>query len=375
MRAIDVPLSGGRDYKILLGGGSLNRLGEELGAVARSKRAVIITQPGIARHWGAPVVESLESSGFDVSTIAFPAGERHKHLNAIARLYERLYNLPGIDRRTVLVALGGGVVGDMAGFVAATYLRGMDCVQVPTTLLAMVDSSVGGKTGVDFREGKNLIGAFHQPRLVLADPETLSTLPRREVRSGLAEVIKYGVIREPGLLRFIRERAKGLLAGDADALGFLVERSCAIKAEVVCADEREETGLRAILNFGHTIGHALESATNYRRYKHGEAVAIGMMAACAIGEEAGVTPEEVTGEVLATLKAVGLPTALPGDIDDDALIGLTARDKKAAGGRARYVLARGLGEVALTDVPSEVVEAGLDRLRRGGGALWREATA
>ena len=375
MRVTDVPLSGGRDYKVLIGGGLLETLGEELSQVARSKRAVVITQPGIARRWGAPVVESLENAGFDVSVIEFPAGERHKHLKAIARLYERLYTLPGIDRKTVLVALGGGVVGDMAGFVAATYLRGMDCVQVPTTLLAMVDSSVGGKTGVDFRAGKNLIGAFHQPRLVLADPATLSTLPRREVRSGLAEVIKYGVIREPELLVFIRERAKNLLAGDADALGFLVERSCAIKAEVVCADEREETGLRAILNFGHTIGHALESATSYRRYKHGEAVAIGMMAACAIGEAAGVTPEEVTEEVLATLKAVGLPTALPDDIDDAALICLTARDKKAAGGRARYVLARGPGEVALADVSSETVEAGLDRLRRGGGALWRETTA
>lgn len=367
MRVTDVPLSGGRDYRILIEGGSLADLGEELAKVARSSRAVVVTQPRISRHWGSSALESLQRSGFDVSLVEFPAGERHKHLRAIARLYERLYNLPGIDRKTTLVALGGGVVGDMVGFVAATYLRGMDYVQAPTTLLAMVDSSVGGKTGVDFLEGKNLIGAFHQPRLVLADPVTLTTLSKREVRSGLAEAIKYGVIREPELLSFVRERAKGLLAGDADALGYIVERSCAIKAEVVCADEREETGLRAILNFGHTIGHALESATRYRRYKHGEAVAIGMLAACAIGEEAGVTPGELTEEILITLKSVGLPTALPGDIDDATLIELTARDKKAAAGRARYVLASGSGEVALTDVLAEVVAAGLDRLRRRGG--------
>jgi 3-dehydroquinate synthase len=375
VRGIDVPLSSGRDYRILIGGGALPSLGAELLAVARSRRAVVVTQPGIAKHWAAAVLESLQAAGFDVSLIEFPAGERHKHLATIARLYERLYNLPGIDRKTTLVALGGGVVGDMVGFVAATYLRGMDYAQVPTTLLAMTDSSVGGKTGVDFRAGKNLIGAFHQPRLVLVDPATLSTLSKREVRSGLAEVIKYGVIREPELLAFVRERAKGLLSGDADALSHIVERSCAIKAEVVCADEREETGLRAILNFGHTIGHALESATNYRRYKHGEAVAIGMMAACAIGEEAGVTPGELTEEIRATLNSVGLPIALPDDIDDETLIELTARDKKASAGRARYVLAHRAGEVALTDVAPETVEAGLNRLRRGGGTLWRQTTA
>ena len=375
MRVTDVPLSEGRGYRILTGAGSLAGLGEELAAVARSTRVVVISQPAIARRWFEPVRESLSEAGFDVSSLAFPAGERHKHLGTIARLYDGLYNLPGIDRKTMLVALGGGVVGDMAGYVAATYLRGMDYIQAPTTLLAMVDSSVGGKTGVDFREGKNLIGAFHQPRLVVADTATLATLPKREVRSGLAEAIKYGVIREPALLEFVRKRAKLLLSGDADATGYVVERSCAIKAEVVCADEREETGMRAILNFGHTIGHALESATAYRRYKHGEAVAIGMAAACAIGEAAGVTPRDLTCEVVATLASVGLPTMLPDDIDDSALMELTARDKKAAAGRARYVLATRPGEVALVEVSPETVAAGLARLRRGGGAVWQETTA
>jgi 3-dehydroquinate synthase len=356
VRVLPVSLPSGRSYDIQIGSNVLERAGSCIAAVARSKRVVVITQPPIARHWGQVFTESLTASGLDVSVVSYPAGERHKHLSAIARLYERLYNLAGIDRKTLLVALGGGVVGDMVGFVAATYLRGLDYVQVPTTLLAMVDSSVGGKTGVDFREGKNLIGAFHQPCLVLADTRTLSTLPARERRSGLAEVIKYGVIREPALLE--------LSAGEDWAT--LVERSCAIKAEVVGGDEREESGLRAILNFGHTIGHALEGATAYRRYKHGEAISIGMVSAALIGEEAGVTPPEVTARLRAALERVGLPTALPEDIDDQTLVALTRRDKKAVGGVARYVLAQELGRVALQDVTEATVVAGLTRQRREG---------
>jgi 3-dehydroquinate synthase len=353
---VAVGLAGGRGYEIQIGAGLLTQAGPGIAAVARSSRVVVITQPPIARHWGAPLRESLTAAGLDVSEIVYPSGERHKHLRTIARLYERLYNLPGIDRKTLLVALGGGVVGDMAGYVAATYLRGMDYVQVPTTLLSMVDSSVGGKTGVDFLEGKNLIGAFHQPRLVVADTDTLTTLPARELRSGLAEVVKYGVIRDPALLDTVqgvdRER--------------LVERSCQIKADVVAGDEKEESGLRAILNFGHTVGHAIEGATAYRRYKHGEAIAIGMVAASLIGEEAGVTPPEVTVRLRAVLTALGLPTALPKDIDDATLIALTARDKKASGGVARYVLAQKLGIVALQDVPAATVAAALERHRREG---------
>jgi 3-dehydroquinate synthase len=356
VRVLPVSLSSDRSYDIQIGPDVLDTAGAAIAAVARSKRVVVVTQPPIARHWGQVFTESLEAAGLDVAVLSYPAGERHKQLPAIARLYERLYNLPGIDRKTLLVALGGGVVGDMVGFVAATYLRGLDYVQVPTTLLAMVDSSVGGKTGVDFREGKNLIGAFYQPRLVLADTRTLSTLPARERRSGLAEVVKYGVIRAPELLEAVQ----------GDDLGFLVERSCAIKAEVVGGDEREESGLRAILNFGHTIGHALEGATAYRRYKHGEAIAIGMISAALIGEEAGVTPPDVTARLRATLKKVGLPTELPGDIEDQALIALTRRDKKAAGGVARYVLAQKLGHVALQDVTEATVVAGLARHRREG---------
>jgi 3-dehydroquinate synthase len=362
---VPVALSEGRDYQIQIGSGALNSLGEQAQAVARSSRAVVLSQPGISRHWGPQVQKSLEEAGFQVDMLSYPAGERHKNLQMIGRLYENLYELtPALDRKTLLVALGGGVVGDMVGYVAATYLRGLDYLQVPTTLLAMVDSSVGGKTGVDFREGKNLVGAFHQPRAVVIDPSVLTTLPRREVRAGLAEVVKYGVIQDPELLRYVTQSAKLLQAIDSEAIAHVVARSCQLKAEVVTADEREETGLRAILNFGHTIGHALEGATHYRRYKHGEAVAIGMVSAALIGEEAGVTPKEVTLALMGALEALRLPCALPTDISDEALITLTTRDKKAVAGEARFVLAEALGAVRLCPVPLDIVRSGLIRHRQ-----------
>ena len=365
MTRVPVALSAGRRYEIHIGSGQLNLLGEHCVGIARSSRAVILTQPTVARHWGTRVQTSLQDAGFTTQQLCFPAGERYKNLTTIARLYEGLYNLvPALDRKTLLVTLGGGVVGDMVGYVAATYLRGLDYVQVPTTLLAMVDSSVGGKTGVDFREGKNLIGAFHQPRTVVIDPEVLTTLPRRELRAGLAEVAKYGVIQDPHFLEQLQRDAAALVRGEVTTIEAVVTRSCQLKAEVVTADEHEETGLRAILNYGHTIGHALESATRYRRYKHGEAVAIGMVAAALIGERAGVTPPSVTTAIRETLVALKLPTTLPEGIDDEVLIALTARDKKAVAGEARFVLATQLGTVALQDVPVATVREGLAEHRR-----------
>jgi 3-dehydroquinate synthase len=364
MTRICVALSAERAYDIHIGAGVLERAGAWLGDIARSPRVVVLTEPAIGRRHGQRLLDGLRAGGLDPTLIAFTAGERRKHLGTIARVYGELYNLPGIDRKTLLVALGGGVVGDMVGFVAATYLRGMDYVQVPTTLLALVDSAVGGKTGVDFRDGKNLIGAFHQPRAVLADTAVLGTLPLREVRAGLAEVVKYGIIREPALLGYLMANATALLRRDGDALEWIGAQSCAIKADVVGADEREETGVRAILNYGHTIGHALESATQYRRYKHGEAIAIGMVSAACIGEAAGVTPPAVRPTLVALLQRLGLPTALPVEITDDTLIALTRRDKKAESGTARYVLARGLGDVALTAVDDAVVRQGLWAHRR-----------
>lgn len=364
-QVVPVALSEGRDYQIQIHPGALSTVGEQAKAVARSSRVVVLSQPGIFRRWGQQVLASLEAAGLQVNSLCYPAGEHHKNLRMIGRLYEGLYELtPALDRKTLLIALGGGVVGDMVGYVAATYLRGLDYLQVPTTLLAMVDSSVGGKTGVDFREGKNLVGAFHQPRAVVIDPNVLTTLPRREVRAGLAEVVKYGVIQDPELLCYITRQAKLLQDIDPEAIAHVVARSCQLKAEVVTADEREETGLRAILNFGHTIGHALEGATHYRRYKHGEAVAIGMVSAALIGEEAGVTPKEVTVALREALEALGLPQALPTDISDEALLALTARDKKAVVGEARFVLVEALGTVRLCPVPLELVRSGLVRHRQ-----------
>jgi 3-dehydroquinate synthase len=360
---VDVPLGESRSYQIHLGDGLLADAGRIVAEAVGARRAVIVTQPSIARLWGEPLRASLAVAGQEeVPVLTFPAGERFKTLGTIERLYGKLYALePAVDRSSLIVALGGGVVGDMAGYVAATYLRGIDYVQIPTTLLAMVDSSVGGKTGVDYRSGKNLIGAFHQPRSVVIDPETLATLPVREFRAGMAEVIKYGVIRDPALLGEIAERGMALRT-DAASLCRVIARCCEIKADVVSKDEFERSGLRAILNFGHTIGHALESATAYRRYKHGEAVAIGMVAATCIGEVHGVTPPDVIEGIIAALRAVGLPSAIPADIEPDAVLALLGRDKKAVAGRARFVLAERIGAVTLAgDVSERTVREGLAR--------------
>lgn len=369
MLKVEVGLSGGRAYDIHIGSGLLEAAGEKLAEIARSRQAVIITHARLASaDWTNRLLHSLKGAGFgDTPVVTFAAGERFKTLGTMARLYDKLYNLSTtIDRKTLIIALGGGVVGDMAGFAASTYLRGLDYVQIPTTLLAMVDSSVGGKTGVDFREGKNLIGAFHQPRRVLIDLATLCSLPVRERRAGMAEVIKYGVIADPGLLAIVTSEAKRLQSLKGDALLPVIRRSCQIKADVVTQDEVEETGLRAILNFGHTIGHALESATGYRRYRHGEAIAIGMMVAAAIGETVGVTPPEVRPALADALNAHHLPTTLPADVKHDDLLALTGRDKKAERGRARFVLATRLGEVRLIgDVEEKAVREGLRRTTEG----------
>jgi len=366
---IHVPLDGGRAYDIHIGPDVFATAGKRIAESAIGvRRVVIVTQPAIARHWAAPLIVGLVAGGFETpAVVTFAAGERYKTVGTIQRLYAALYGItPAIDRRTLIIALGGGVVGDIAGFLAASYLRGLDYVQAPTTLLAMVDSSVGGKTGVDFQAGKNLIGAFHQPRMVLADLATLTTLPVREFRSGMAEVIKYGVIRDPELLATTTDLDSRHLRGNADgALAGVVARCCEIKADVVSKDEFELTGLRAILNFGHTIGHALESATLYRRYRHGEAVAIGMVAAARIGEEAGVTPVDVCPAIVAALNAQGLPTVLPADISPEVLIAGSSRDKKALGGVARFVLADRAGSVSLFDtIDRDAVRRGLDRSYR-----------
>lgn len=366
---VPVTLGEGRSYSIHIGAGLLAQSGRLAGDAlggTNGRQAVIITQPNIAGLYGQAVEQSLSEAGFGpVSTVTFAEGEEHKTLATVERLCSALYDLPvAVDRKTLIVALGGGVVGDVAGYVAAIYLRGLAYIQIPTTLLAMADSSVGGKTGVDFKSGKNLVGAFHQPRSVVIDSDVLRSLSVRDTRAGMAEIIKYGVISDADLLQFVETNADEILRLDADAIAHIVRRSCQIKADVVSRDEFETLGLRAILNYGHTIGHALESATDYKRFRHGEAVAIGMMAAAYIGEARNVTPPDVVLQTRNALQAFGLPAVLPSDVPADDLIALLGRDKKAEGGRAKFVLAETIGKVGVWgDVSEFMIHQGLEKAK------------
>jgi 3-dehydroquinate synthase len=367
-RSIAVAL-GDRSYTLHVGANLLGsgRADEIIAGVARSKRLCIVTHPALEARYAAPLATGLRARGFAAPIVAVPAGERFKHLGTIARLYGD-FLAAGLDRKSLVVAVGGGVLGDMVGFAAATYLRGIPFVQVPTTLLAQVDASVGGKTGVDLPQGKNLVGAFHQPSAVIIDTATLRTLPLRELRSGLSEVIKYGIIYDKPFLHEVVGRLPGLLKRDETLLTAAIARSCEIKAEVVGQDETEQ-GLRAILNFGHTIGHALESVTAYRRFKHGEAIAIGMVAACLLGEELGVTPTEVTAEVSDALRRAGLPIGFPPEIEAEAILAAAQLDKKTEAGRLRFVLARQIGDVLVrSDVPEKAVQDALARHKRRSDA-------
>jgi 3-dehydroquinate synthase len=355
-----------RAYPILIEKGILasGSAAEKISESVPARRVCIVTHPGLRAAYVAPIEAGMRSRGISVTTVTIPPGERYKTLKTVARLYNAFLEA-GLDRKGLVVAVGGGVLGDITGFAAASYLRGIRVVQVPTTLLAQVDSSVGGKTGVDLPAGKNLVGAFHQPSLVVIDPDTLVTLPARELRSGLAEVIKYGIIYDAG---FFDEIARGLPQLHRRAPAPLIQsivRSCRIKAEVVAQDETEQ-GLRAILNFGHTVGHALESVTHYRRFKHGEAISIGMVSASMIGESLGVTPPRVTREICRVLKDARLPTAFPADIEPGLILEAARRDKKTEEGQLRFVLARAIGDVYLhNDVPANAIVEALERQRCG----------
>jgi len=343
-----------RSYEIRIGSGTLGALGDACRKLDLGPKAAVVTNPTVAAHYLAPVTRSLEKAGFDVSTFEVPDGERHKRLNWISRLYDHLVG-ERFDRGCFLVALGGGVVGDMAGYAAATYLRGVPFVQVPTTVVAQVDSSVGGKTGVNHPSGKNLIGAFHQPRLVQVDLGVLATLPRRELLAGIAEVVKYGVIADAAFFAFLERHVDRLLGLEAKALARVVKRCCEIKAEVVAEDERETTGRRAVLNYGHTVGHALEAVTRYRRYRHGEAVAIGMVAAARMAVALGRLAPKAADAVASVLARFGLPTALPKGVSKDALLEAMGLDKKAKAGHIRMILPDRIGHVELVSLsPREV---------------------
>jgi 3-dehydroquinate synthase len=332
----------GRPYDIVVGPGLLAEAGARIAALARGRQAVIVTDANVAPLHLAPLEASLAAAGLASRTIVVPPGETTKSWEGYRLLCEEIL-AGGIDRGTMLVALGGGVVGDLAGFAAATLLRGIDYVQIPTTLLAQVDSSVGGKTAIDVASGKNLVGAFHQPRLVLADTETLKTLPARQLRAGYAEVVKYGLIRDRLFFDWCAANAAALLRQDAAALRHAVVASCRAKAAVVAADERE-SGERALLNLGHTFGHAIEAELGFSdALLHGQAVAIGMTLAFRLSARRGLCPETEAREVEAHLAACGLPTRVPGGLDKRRLVEHMRKDKKTRDGELVLVLARGIG--------------------------------
>lgn len=349
-------------YDVLVEVGALARLGELVRRVAPADRCALFSDANVAGLHAGTARLALEAAGYEVLSVTLPAGEEHKTLDTVRAVYDRLLDAR-LERRCPVIALGGGVTGDTAGFVAATYLRGVPFVQCPTTLLAMVDSSVGGKVGVNVPQGKNLIGAFHQPVVVVADPLVLSTLPLREVCCGLAECVKHAIIADASLFAFIEDNAEALLRLDARVVGELVERNVAIKAAVVAADERE-SGIRAHLNLGHTFGHAIEATTGFSRIQHGEAVALGLIAAAEAAVRHGVCEAALPGRVRALIGRLGLP--LDADLaDDEALFAAMRLDKKVRDDRIRFVLPARLGEVQIRDdLPREIVDAAWSAIRR-----------
>lgn len=341
-------------YPIFIGWHILETLGERMKKAGLSGEAYIVSDDRVFPLYGPKVKASLENAGFGVDSLVVPSGETSKSLAVAGRMYDFLV-FHRAERSHVIVALGGGVIGDLAGFVAATFLRGMPLVQVPTSLIAMVDSSIGGKTAVNHPEGKNLIGAFHQPRLVLADVETLTTLPPRELTSGWAEVIKHALIRDAEYFRFLEENAEDLARLDPEAATEAIRRSAAIKAEIVSADEKETSGLRTLLNYGHTIAHGLETAAGYGRLLHGEAVAVGMRGAASIAQRLGLLHRNTADRQKALIEKFGLPTACPGT-DPDAVLRAIEVDKKVRMKAVRWVLLQEIGKpITRNDVPADLV--------------------
>ncbi len=357
---------GDRSYDIEIVSGELQRFAERLTdwlarrklTLAAGRPVLVVTDGHVCDTHAALVASGLHLAGFKLEIAVLEPGEATKSLAAASSLYDKLVEMHA-DRHTVVVAVGGGVVGDLAGFVAATYARGIPFVQVPTTLLAQVDSSVGGKVGVNHPQGKNLIGAFHQPLGVYLDTATLETLPVRDYRSGLAEVVKYGVILDADFFGWLEANMAGLNARDAHVLRHVVSRSCRLKADVVEQDEFERTGLRAVLNYGHTFAHAFEALAGYGELLHGEAVAIGMIYASRLAERLGRIDAATTDRQIALLEAVGLPTRLPDSMSLQAsdIIDRMRLDKKSVGGKLRFVLPARLGHVELVDVHEADVQA------------------
>ena len=357
---------GPRSYDILIGPGLIAEAGRHIRPLLAEPRLLVVTDERVARFYLPMLEAGLAGAGIATRAVVLPPGEQTKDFRHLAGLTERLL-AEGIERKTMLAALGGGVIGDLTGFAASVLLRGLDFVQIPTTLLAQVDSSVGGKTGINMPQGKNLVGSFHQPRLVLADLDALASLPRRELLAGYAEVVKYGLIGDARFFDWLEGHGAAILDGDVAARRHAVAVSCATKAAIVAADERE-AGRRVLLNLGHTFGHALEAECGYGdELLHGEAVAIGMVMAFELSARLGFCPAADAGRVARHLASVGLPTGLDAlegrRFTAERLIGHMRRDKKVSGGRIAFVLARGIGqaflapEVDLAEVEGLLTEA------------------
>ena len=358
MQTVHVHL-GPRSYDIEIGSGNLTSATRFCRAEQEDAHTVIISDTNVDPLYSEPLADALTELGSEVDILVVDAGEPSKSPDVAIELWEQMLD-QGADRKTVVVALGGGVVGDLAGFVAATFGRGLDFVQVPTTLLAQVDSSVGGKVGVNLPGAKNMVGAFWQPRGVVIDVDVLKSLPEREYRAGLAEVVKYGVILDADFFAFLEANIPPINARDAAVLTRIVERCCRLKADVVEQDEREETGRRSVLNYGHTFCHAFEAVTGYEQILHGEGVAIGMMCAARLAERMGRIDNAFTQRQFALLTAFSLPTAVP-HVDPDELIEAMYHDKKVERGELRFVLPTRMGEVELVrGVRTEEVLAALE---------------
>jgi 3-dehydroquinate synthase len=356
MQTVKVDL-GQRSYNIFVGEGILSEAGDLLKGAGIKGKVAVVTNPTVAQLYLDSVHDALQGSGFDVMPVLIPDGEEYKTLSTLSTIFDRFIS-EKFERQSCVVALGGGVVGDIAGFAAAIYLRGTPFVQIPTTLLAQVDSSVGGKTGVNHPRGKNLIGAFYQPRAVIADVALLSSLPRRELLAGLAEVIKYGIIEDPLLFGRLEEKLDRVLALDCRLLTEVIATSCAIKARVIEKDEREDDH-RAVLNFGHTVGHALEAATHYQKFLHGEAVAIGMAKAAAIAYQQGFCDTTILGRIIKLIKSAGLPTEIPDEVSTQSLVEAMGLDKKSAQGRVKFVMCTGIGKTCFHWLTAEQIAAAL----------------
>ncbi len=359
MKTIKVEL-GTRSYDILIETGIISNISNHLKDFPFSEKAVLISNPTVFPLYGEKVKAQIESAGYRVKVILIPDGEEYKEFLWVYHILGEMLRF-GLDRKSCVYALGGGVIGDIAGFAASIYMRGISCIQIPTTLLSQVDSSVGGKTGVNHPVGKNMIGTFHQPSLVIIDPYTLKTLPEREFRAGMSEVVKYGVIWDGEFFDYLQKESNGIRALDGDILEEVISRCCSIKAEVVSEDERE-SGLRAILNYGHTIGHAIETVTNYTEYLHGEAVSIGMVAEAWLSALTGRMNEDNVFKIRNLLQTFDLPVSLRETLRPEEIIPHLSIDKKAVGGVVRYVLPESIGKVnIISDVTNDMVKEALKR--------------